>query len=388
MAELISSAIMHVMIRVIEETHPQVLECDDPISKEMMANVIVRRIVRHMIRLSHVVAEVRNPNFTYNIDDEANQYYATDGCTDEGRGKLRDFMTEYKFILESESVKLNEKFHEWYRVLVERVNPNGTIRLKGKNKMAKRNNKESPEQMLQEIRELEKSPAVQEALKSFDTDQTNVGSDFKPVEDVSKDKETKQEPVIIQGPDILEFSNVTVGIERKYKIVTHIINMVKNSGIVHLILDDELWTVDELLNKGFDIGIPDIYTNESQNWYITALFDDGKVAKCEIIIDTKLDSSSPSSNTRFKIKLIQVDDKIDFCLNDVSEKGSLADAPSITSIKNVTRCNSILDFIGYLETVKRILEAIEDFERPDKLHSYKERIKRNCNMIIDKLINV
>lgn len=168
MTELKSSAIMHVMIRVIEETHPQVLECDDLISKEMMANVIVRRIVRHMIRLSHVVAEVRNPNFTYNIDDEANQYYATDGCTDEGRGKLRDFMTEYEFILKIKSIELNEKFHEWYRALVECVNPDGTVK------------------------------------KEF----TDLVSTLKQVSDALKDKETKdesaiQEPVIIQGPDKL-----------------------------------------------------------------------------------------------------------------------------------------------------------------------------------------
>ena len=130
MTELISSAIMYVMIRVIEETHPLVLECDDLISKEMMANVIMRRIIRQMIRLSHVVDEVRRPNFTYDIDDEANQYYATDGCTDEGRSKLRDFMIEYKFILEFGSIELNEKFHEWYRVLVKRVNPDGTMRSK------------------------------------------------------------------------------------------------------------------------------------------------------------------------------------------------------------------------------------------------------------------
>jgi hypothetical protein len=121
------------MIRVIEETHPLVLECDDLISKEMMANVIMRRIVRQMIRLSHVVDEIRRPNFTYDIDDEANQYYATDGCTDEGRSKLRDFMIEYKFILEFGSIELNEKFHGWYRVLVEHVNPDGTMRSKENN---------------------------------------------------------------------------------------------------------------------------------------------------------------------------------------------------------------------------------------------------------------
>ena len=485
MERLKCSAIYHTMIDIIKETHPQVLDCDDLISKEMIANVVMKRIVSNIIRQHHVIDEVRNLNFYHDTAEEADRYCMTDGYTNEGHGKLRDFMIEYKTSLESESVELNEKFHEWYRMLVERVNPNGTVKSKEEeNEMLKRKNKESPKQMIQEIQELEKSPAVQEAihlkikgkrkaevakrkieknkglltakeliesqymvlfnnidgtsgidirklgldeegdtvgivypdksvfiravnLKKWSLDEwriylqyvesrekgeqfTDVGSVLKQVaaqvSDALKDEDPKQEqkPVVIQGPETLELSNTIIGVERKYKIVTHIINMVKKSGIVHLMLANDLWTVDELINKDFDFAV--FASNTCTKESVTALFDDGKVAECEITIDVK----PLSSSTMFVIKITQVDDKTDFRFNNISEKGSLADAPCVTSIKNVAYCKSISDFIGYLESVKRVLEASKEYEKmkPKTFSLYREYIKRNCSMIIDKLMNV